>query len=365
MTEISIPNFFNIAQSFSSVSDLDLLFKKISTAAEELTQCETSCVMLLDENKEYLYFKTVGGEKERVLKTIKIKVGEGVAGWVAQNNQALIVDDVTKDSRFSSFPADEKSGFKTQSILCVPLLVGNEMIGVMEVLNKKASASKEKKFTNSDLSILTSLASFAAVSISNSKLNLDQKNFFANVLEILTAAVETGVRNPLGHCRRVAEISCAIARRLGIEKEEYKRIYYASLLHDIGYITAPRRLTGKEGSLLDDRQDKIEKIHPVIGAELAGSINLFKQTAPLIRAHHELWNGSGYPDKLSEKSIPLGARIISLAESIEDLRNPLISDIEFKKYISEYVVNNSGKLYDPQVVQALLEEIESRKEALI
>ncbi len=362
---VAIRDLFDIAHSFTSVSDLDLLLKKISFAAEKLTQCEASSVMLLDDTRENLYFRTAGGEKEHIIKTIKIKIGQGIAGWVAQKGEPLLVNDVTKDPRFLPSLADEKSGFKTRSILCVPMVAANEIIGVMEVVNKKAGFPGNGQFSEDDLELLGSLASFAAVSIANSKLNADQKNFFANVIEILTAAVETGMRNPVGHCWKVAQISCSVARRLKIEKEEYKRIYYASLMHDIGYITAPRKLSLKKGSQLDDRQERIESVHTIVGSEIAGSINMLKPCAPLIRSHHEVWDGTGFPDNLKGEAIPLGARIISLAEAVEDLRNPLMSENEFKKYIEQYVASHSNKLFDPNVAAAYLEDIGAKKEAQI
>ncbi|OGR80323.1 MAG: hypothetical protein A3I11_02570 [Elusimicrobia bacterium RIFCSPLOWO2_02_FULL_39_32] len=358
---VAIHDLFEIARSFAAVTDLDLLLKKISAAAEKLTQAEASAVMLLDDNKEFLFFKSAGGEKGNMMKTIRIPIGQGIAGLVAQNGQSLIIDDVTKDSRFLSSLGDEKSGFKTRSILCVPMNIADEIIGVMEVVNKKNSP--EGKFSSEDQEILGSLAGFAAVSILNSKLNLDQKNFFANIIEILISSVENISKQSHGHCWRVAQNSCAIARRLKITGEAYKTIYYGSLLHDIGYIQAHKQINSKKVAMFEEPQDKIEHLHPWVGAEMAESISLFKRCAPLIRAHHEHWDGTGFPNKLKGEEIPLGARIICLAETVEDLRSHLMTEEEFRKHVEQYVYKNSDKFFDPQVATAYLEELNLGKEA--
>ena len=360
-TGVAIRDLFDIAHSFSSVSDLDILLKKISSAAEKLTQSEASSVMLLDDNKESLYFKTAGGEKGSLIKTIRVAVGQGIAGTVAQTGQPLLIEDVSQDPRFNASLTDDKSGFKTRSILCVPMSVSGELIGVMEVLNKKVNVYGGK-FSSDDQEILGSLAGFAAVSIVNSRLNSDQKNFFANIIEILISSIETISKQNTGHSWRVAQTSCSIARRLRINGQAYKNIYYASLLHDIGYIAAARQMATKKSSMLEDRLDRIEQLHPIVGAEMVESISLLKNCAPLIRSHQEFWDGSGYPDKLKGEAIPVGARIISLAEAIEDQRNQLMTDEEFQKHIEEFVSKNTDRLFDPQVIAAYLLDASSQKE---
>ena len=354
---ISTKNLFKIAHDLSSVSDLDFLLNKISAAAEKITSSETSSVMLLDERKEYLCFKTAGGEKGELIKTIKVPIGQGIAGWVARNSQPHLVKEVAKDNRFSSSLTDQRIGFKTHSILCVPLVVSGELIGVMEVLNKKGV--ENGVFSSSDQDVLSGLASFAAISIVNSKLNSTQKNFFAHMIEILTAAIELRPRNVPGHCWRMAQSACAIARRLEVSKEEYRNIYYATLLHDIGYIGLEKQAALKTSAY---SREKIELLHPVKGEEMIEGIQLLKGCASLIRSHHEFWDGSGFPDGLEKEAIPLGARIISFLESIEDSRTENMNEEEYVKIVEEYSKKNSGVLFDPQVVLAYLSEISSNKQ---
>ena len=92
---VAVRDLFEIAKTFSAVLDLEMLLQKIAATAEKLTQAEASSVMLLDDNREYLYFKTAGGEKAHAVKTIKIPIRHGIAGWVAKNSKPLLIEDVS------------------------------------------------------------------------------------------------------------------------------------------------------------------------------------------------------------------------------------------------------------------------------
>lgn len=228
----------------------------------------------------------------------------------------------------------------------------------MEVLNKKQGVGGGK-FSSDDLDILSSLAGFAAVSIANSKLNSEQKNFFANIMEILTAALETCSRNPIGHSYRTAQMACSLARRLKIDQSTYKTLYYASLLHDIGYIAIQKEAQIKK---ITPSPEKIEQLHPSVGADTVTPIQILRTCAPIIQTHHEYWDGSGFPNHLAGENIPLPARILGLVEALEDRRAPQMSEEEFLKQSEQFATENSGKLFDPQVVAAFLLEVASLRE---
>src|SRR5258708_28302530 len=140
----------------------------------------------------------------------RIKVGEGVAGWVGDKREAVLVNDTSKGARFTG-QHDQASGFKTKSALCVPMLTGGELIGVLEVLNKKESNG----FTEADKSLLESLASLAAMAIANARLVGGFRNFYSNTIEILISAIESRDMRMAGHCWRFAQPPTALARNLG------------------------------------------------------------------------------------------------------------------------------------------------------
>ena len=329
--------FFEIARTITSTLDVDSALKKIGSAAEKLTKTMASSIMLLDEDGKNLYFKVASGDKGTVLTKLKVPVGEGIAGWVAKNKEPLVIQDVSTDPRFTG-KIDSESGFRTRSILCVPLIVNNELIGVAEALNKIDGS----QFTEEDKIILMNLSNFAAVAIMNAKNISDQQNFFANIFEILTNSFESKDRSLSGHSFRVAQLATAIARELNITGSQYKDIYYAAILHDVGF------LNSTEYTTFDHSRDKV---HPTTGYEMIKNINLLRNCALLIKYHHLMYDGSGYPQEgLKKDSIPIGARIISFVESIEDMRIYNTSDEKIKQAIE----SQRDIKYDPAVVNAYL-----------
>lgn len=329
--------FFEIARTITSTNDVDSILKKIGSAAEKLTGARASSIMLLDDNKENLYFKVASGDKGMILTKLKVPVGEGIAGWVALNKQPLIIQDVSVDPRFTD-KIDSKSGFKTKSILCVPIVVHDELIGIAEVLNK----IDDSPFTENDKIILTNLSNFAAVAIVNAKSNSDQKNFFANVFEILTVAFEANDKGFRGHCFKVAQLSTAIARELNITGGKYKDIYYAAILHDVGFIAESNY------SILEH---SINKIHPIKGYEMIKNINLLKDAALLIKYHHLMYDGSGFPaEGLKKEAISIGSRIISLVEAVEDMRFSVYPE----EKIRQTVEMQKGMKFDPVIADIYL-----------
>lgn len=296
-TQDKFKTLCEIGKDLSATMDLDELLTKIMEGARQICEVGADSILLLDKKKDELYFRIALGEKGDEIKKITLPVEEGIAGWVAKSGEPLIVNDVSADPRFSK-KIDDVTKFKTKSILCVPIRFKDEILGVIEVLNK----SNEKGFTDTDLQYLTVLASQAAVALNNSLMVDELHNFFINTIEILVIAIESLEPESKGHGVRVARLATAMARHLKIDKKDYEDLYYAALIHDIGKL----------------KTEEPKQLHPLIGAEMVKSIKLLQGTVPLIKYHHERFDGTGYPEGLKEEQIPLGASILAIAEDFEE-----------------------------------------------
>ncbi|MGC9312601.1 MAG: sigma-54-dependent Fis family transcriptional regulator [Sediminispirochaetaceae bacterium] len=148
----------------SDVQDGRILLTRILDAATRLTDGESSSLLLLDKENNTLYFEITLGPKGPAVKNFTLNIGEGIAGWVAQNNTSLIVNDVDKDPRFQS-EISAKIGYPTESILAVPMRLKDTCIGVIEIINKQSRGV----FTNEDLQLLELFAGQAALTIQNAK----------------------------------------------------------------------------------------------------------------------------------------------------------------------------------------------------
>ncbi|OGP15366.1 MAG: hypothetical protein A2054_10540 [Deltaproteobacteria bacterium GWA2_55_10] len=155
--------FTELGKTLTSSLDLNEILKKVMDKISELLRPKNWSLLLLDDGAGELKFEIAVGKGSEKLKDLRLKVGEGVAGWVARERKPLLVPDVNKDPRFSK-KADEVSNFTTQSIICVPLITRGRCLGVIELINKVES---EEGFSEDDLLILTTLADFSAIAIEN------------------------------------------------------------------------------------------------------------------------------------------------------------------------------------------------------
>ena len=174
---------------------------------------------------------------------------------------------------------------------------------------------------------------------------------YAQSVKVFASLIEMRERNGRGHARRVAELAQKLAEKLGMNSADAQDVMYAALLHDIGKIALPDRLLAKPFAELQptERLDVVK--HPVIGQGVLMALEPLQETARLIRAHHEQWDGHGYPDGLSGDKIPLGARILAVANDYDALQlGNLTANKMTPKDAREFIVKHSGKNYDPQVV---------------
>jgi HD-GYP domain-containing protein (c-di-GMP phosphodiesterase class II) len=336
------------SQAMSSAVHLDTCLQNIVNSTTELLHAEAGSVFLYDKMKRELHFKILTGSYADKIKDLKLVLGQGVAGWVALKGKPLIVNDVTSDSRFSP-EFDQISGFKTKSIICVPLMLKNEIIGVLEILNK----IDNQGFSERDQELLMSLASQAATAINNAELYEAQQNYFVHVTEILVASLERCELWP-HHLTNVAKYSSLIAHRLDLNEEERRNLHFAALLHDVGNL----RLSKKASFDLSEAMK-----HPIMGEKMISPITLWKDIASLIRSHHEHYDGKGYPDGLKGEEIPLGSRIIGLAEAYDAMANTMSYNWRKNKAeILQELRNEAGRQFDAKLVEVFLEIMQKHPE---
>lgn len=337
---------------FSSTLDIDALLNIILQKAEELMEAEASSVFRIDEEKNELYFITARGEKGKEVKEIRIPMGKGIVGWVAQHKKPLLVPDVTKDPRWFS-GVDKKTKFVTRSILAVPLLVKGKIIGVAEVLNKKGN----KKFTKEDLEVYQALANQMAIAIENASLYKELDELFLSSIRAIVEAIDAKDPYTKGHSARVVEYALLIGEEMKLDKEVLKDLELSAVLHDVGKIGIPDRILSKPG-LLNDEEYNYMKRHPEFGAEIVGPIKKLRNLVPNILHHHERYDGTGYPMGLKGKDIPLGARIIAIADSFDAMTSdrPYRPRMETKTAIAE-IKKHRRTQFDPELVEIFIKAV--------
>ncbi len=172
-------------------------------------------------------------------------------------------------------------------------------------------------------------------------------------IEALALAIDAKDQTTHRHLHRVRTYALEIARELGLSQQEMDALRAAALLHDVGKLAVPDHIINKPGRLTPEEFEKM-KIHPMVGAEILEKVLFPYPVAPIVRAHHEKWDGSGYPDGLKGEDIPIGARILAAVDCLD----ALASDRQYRRALSldramREVVALSGKAFDPKIVAIL------------
>ncbi len=320
----------------------DVLLEKIMSAAVSLTGAEAGSLLLIEDGD--LVFRLAHGEKASALPGTVVEKGKGIVGWVAETGEPLRVDNVSRDDRYNP-ELDSLTGFSTKAMLCVPLRTREGVLGVLAVLNKKGGPA----FRQRDEELIEYLADQAAISIIKTKFVEDQRNYEIHLTEILLEAIDFQIPEKRGHSRRVARYSNLIAKQLNLPDEDRKRLYFASLLHDVGFL----KIRADEGFAREDFMR-----HSSVGFEMIMPINFYAGIAPFILHHHERFDGHGYPKGLKGEEIPLEARIIAVAEAFDTM----VSTTSYKVPVSftdaiEELQRTAGAQFDPEIVRIFAETV--------
>jgi len=332
----------------NSTLDTHEVRKRAIEAATRLVNAEAGSLILKDKENNELFFEVALGDKGEKVKEIRLKKGEGIAGWVTEKGKPVIVHDVQSDPRFFR-GADDRSEFFTRDMICVPVKTKEEILGVLQTINKK-----EGNFDNEDMEILCALANQVAVAIENANLYEELKDTFHGTAQALAETIEK--RDPYtgGHTKRVMNYSLAIGRMLGLNRTELENLKLSAILHDIGKIGVKDSVLLKDGKL-EAGEIEAMNLHPKYGSEILSHVKQLKDVIPGMRGHHEKYDGTGYPDGLKSSGIPLPARIIAVADTFD----AMTTDRPYRKARTaddafDELKKNAGRQFDPLVVDVFL-----------
>jgi len=287
---------------------------------------------------------------EERFKTIVVKKGQGLSGWVIQHHEVVRTGDLKNDPRYvDTFPG-------LQSGLYVPIKIAERVIGVISIESERANA-----FSESDERLTITLAAQAAIAINNTQLfndlqrsNIDLTLAYDATIEGWSRALDLRDKETEGHTQRVTEITINLAKTMGISEDELINIRRGALLHDIGKMGVPDSILLKPDKLTDGEWE-VMRLHPKFAYKMLLPITYLKSALDIPYCHHEKWDGTGYPRGLKGEQIPFAARIFAVV----DVWDAITNDRPYRKGWSkenalEYIKDQSGKHFDPQVVEALL-----------
>jgi putative nucleotidyltransferase with HDIG domain len=278
-----------------------------------------------------------------------------VAGsqWAAKNEEPL-----TLEAGITTLPPDLMPlPPEIQSYIVFPLKTPQRTLGVLNLVRMRGNIS----FSNVDMELINVLCSQASISIENARLYHNIRDNYLKTIRGFALAVEAKDRYTHGHSENVMKFTVVLARHLGLSAQEIEQIKYAGLLHDIGKIGVSEAILNKPGRLTPEEFEEI-KSHPEIGARIISDVPFLKSLVPIVKHHHEFFNGQGYPDGIAGDAIPLGARILSVADAFEAMtsnrpyRQAMPQDVAM-----EILSQQKGKQFQPDLIDLFLDIISKGK----
>ena len=350
-----------VGHIMNSSLGLNRILEEVIDALISLMQAERGFLMLRNEEGE-LVVRIARGMAHADLEKEAFAVSRTIVKRVAASGETVLTTDAQGDPRFEK----EFSiiSLNLRSILCAPLKLKNEIIGVIFVDNRAQTGLFQEK----DLELLSAFADQAAISIDNARLFDDlqasNKGLEAANIELETAyeatlngwvrALDLRDKETEGHTQRVTALTRQLAIKLGIAANDLVHITRGALLHDIGKMGIPDSILLKPSGLTPEERE-LMKQHTVLAYEMLSPIQFLRPALDIPYCHHEKWDGSGYPRGLSDESIPFMARIFSIVDVWDALTSnrpyrKSVEPVEVRKYIRE----QSGTYFDPRLVDAFL-----------
>jgi len=262
----------------------------------------------------------------------------------------VLCPDLMADDRYRD--GDRLVMDHLRSVLCAPLDAGGRRVGVLYL----DSSADRSPFDAQDAELLGAIARHAGLALHRAELIDGLERLFVGAVEMLVATVEAKDIYTYGHSARVSKLARRVAEQLGLPEADQEKIKIAGLLHDIGKIGIPESILSKPGKLTDDEWAYIRS-HPQIGESIIRQMGSERvaDLCPLVRHHHERLDGSGYPDGLKGDAIPLGARILAVADAYDAMtstrpyRAPFTPEAAFAE-----LRRDAGPRLDPAAVEALV-----------
>ncbi len=277
-------------------------------------------------------------------------VGTGLIGRCLRERHVVLVNDITQDPDHTSGPETSE----VRSELVAPVVVGGAVWGAINCAETEIGA-----FDEDDARLLQTVADQLGSALRSAVLYEQLAAAYLGTAEALAAALEAKDSYTATHARSIVEWAEAVGRRLGLQDDNLRDLRYGAVFHDIGKIAISEAILNKQGPLDDAERRELER-HTEVGEQILAPVNFLSGVRPLVRHEHERWDGAGYPDGLVGEAIPLGARIVFVCDAF----HAMTSDRPYRAAMTaaaarQELLNHAGTQFDPAVVDAFLEILES------
>jgi len=339
----------------SSLKDYDEILEVLAGMGRALTSADRCSIWVVSDDKKTIWTKVAQG-----IDRLEIPITSGIVGDAISNGHRELIDDVYKDDRFNR-NIDKNTGYMTKAMMVIPMYdYDDNIIGAFQVINHRGET---EAFDARDMERLTLASTYAAETLISAKLAIEIEETQKEVVFTMGSIAESRSKETGNHVKRVAEYSKMLALAYGMDEDEAELLKQASPMHDIGKIAIPDNILNKPGRF-DENERFIMDTHADLGYHMIKNSEkpLLKAAAIVAREHHEKWNGTGYPRKLSGEDIHIYGRITAIA----DVFDALGSDRVYKKAWSDEKIfgllkEERGEHFDPKLIDIFFENLDKIK----
>ncbi len=348
-----------IDQAINESQSLPTMLDTLRDQLVNVLKVDAADILYLHPELNSLKIITQTGFQTNPLKYTDLDLGEGPAGEAASSRSTVYISDIIREGvEFARSPDFDQEGFVTY--IGVPLIAKGDLVGVLEIFHRsKLDADPDW------IDFLEALAGQAAIAIAQRNLYKNLKRSKEQLNEAYDALIESWAQamelrdiETKGHAQRLVDLTLQLAQEMGVEEAKWDDIRRGAYLHDVGKMGIPDRILKKKGKLTKEEREEIGQ-HPLYAYEMLKSIDHLRPALDIPLYHHERWDGLGYPDGLKGEEIPLAARIFAVVDVWDALRSgrPYREAWSDQKAL-EHIKEESGRHFDPRVVDAFLRIIE-------
>ena len=347
-----LSNVFILGKEIITNIDLGVLVEKFLQVARDGTSSEVACIYLIREKEKTSYFSRGQTSKGLVPFTSSSPDLPPLISEVAAYQNPLIIEKLSEIPN-GEFEITKLEGITLRDSIVIPMLARDRLLGIIQVANKVGRDA----YGNEDLDLLKILGGQIAFVIQNTDLFQNLQRAYIDTMGALTSAIDAKDSYTHGHSERVTRLSVDLGREMAMNRIELENIRIASLLHDIGKIGIPEVILNKPGRLTDE-EFEIIKSHPSLGVKILEKVEFLNDIIPIIRHHHERFDGKGYPDRLVGHRIPFSSRIITIADTYD----AMTSDRPYRKALSQEaalteIIRCKGTQFDPDIAEAFVKMV--------
>lgn len=328
--KILISSIHSVYRLINSTLELNYLISALTRLLRQIFNAKYCLILLVDSSKKCSVFKCVVSDRKKYIIDKKTKISSRLEKSIIKMTRSVRQD----------------------RILGMPL-VSEDVIGLIIIRRNK----NEVAFDRFDQEMLSTVAEQAIIGIKNLQLYEEQQRIVLGSIKSLVTLLDKRIPQGYTHSPYFGRLVTAIAHQMRLDEKQTESLKFASLLHDAGKVDIPLEILTKT-TKLTSKEYGIIKRHPAGGAQILRPLQILRPVITIIMHHHEKYNGTGYPSRLKKGQIPLGARIMAVADAFEAMvyGRPYRERIDINSAIKE-IKKKSGTQFDPKVVEAFLKVV--------